>query len=346
MTEKRARLSIVIPCYQAEPYLRRCLDALLGQSLPGIELVCVNDCSPDGSLSILYEYQRRYGSRIVIIDKKKNEGVWKARKDGIQTASGRYIGFADPDDYVKPGFARKLYRAAVQSGADIACCGYERIDMASGKVLSREMTRFRYRSFDLRKDPGLMLEVNSALWNKIFRAEMIKDMPAIRDMPAVLDDLTLALLIYPRVRRVAIVNEPLICYMVRQGSIIHSMKAESAAGVYRAAKELRDVYEHVNPDLLDYLEAAVFLHAGIALMYRLSEQPDFAGLLRDNRAFLNREFPGWKTNPYISPGYVLRHRGRNAKVLTVHVFYRLRLFRIFIGLYRLITEGLKTDIKW
>ena len=73
----RYRLSIVIPCYQVEAYLRRCLNALLAQSLDGIQLVCVNDGSPDNCLQILREYERRFPN-VAVID-QENRGVWEAR---------------------------------------------------------------------------------------------------------------------------------------------------------------------------------------------------------------------------------------------------------------------------
>ena len=161
--DKGFKLSVVVPCYKVEKYLPRCLDSLLSQSLTELEIVCINDGSPDNCLSILKKYKEKYGDRIVIIE-KQNEGVWKARLDGIRAAHGEYIGFLDSDDYVKPGYAKKLYELARKHDADIACCAYDRIDEPTGKLYSREMTHFKYRSFDIQKDPGLLLEVNTAPW--------------------------------------------------------------------------------------------------------------------------------------------------------------------------------------
>ena len=186
--KKKYKLSIIVPCYRVEKYLKRCLDALLSQTLKGIELVCINDGSPDGCPDILKEYKSRCGDSLVLID-KKNEGVWKARRDGIAAASGEYIGFADPDDHVKKDFAAKLYRAAKERDADMACCGFCRCDEDTGRVYPPEMTHFKAAGFDFKKEPALMLEVNPALWNKIFRSDLLKGMGDIDTVPEILDDL-------------------------------------------------------------------------------------------------------------------------------------------------------------
>ena len=86
------KLSIIVPCYKVEKYLPKCLDSLMAQTLEDIEVICINDGSPDRCIDILNDYRDRYGSKIVIID-KKNEGVWKGRWDGIAVAQGEYIGF-------------------------------------------------------------------------------------------------------------------------------------------------------------------------------------------------------------------------------------------------------------
>ena len=95
----KKKLSIIVPCYKVEKYLPRCLDSLVNQTLEDIEVICINDGSPDNCLNILKDYQKKYKDKIVIID-KKNEGVWRGRKDGIKKATGEFIGFVDSDDYL------------------------------------------------------------------------------------------------------------------------------------------------------------------------------------------------------------------------------------------------------
>ena len=341
-------LSVVVPCYKVEQWLERCLDSLLAQDLEGLEIVCVNDGSPDRCLEILREYEERQGDgKIVVID-QENAGVWKARQRGIAAASGEYIGFVDPDDYVRPDYARRLYETAKALDADIACCGFDRIDMATGKRLGREMTAFPYGFFDFQQEPGLMPEVNAAIWNKIFRAELLREMPPFAHIPPVLDDFIFLQLIYLNARRIAFTGESLICYMVRGDSIIGSLKTGQIPAVYEAAKELRAIYEHRRAELLPYLDAVAFLHLGISMMHRVSAQGQEAlkSALRENQAFLDAEFPLWRRSPYLRLSYVLRHRGANRKLSTVYRIYRLHLARAFLTVYGKTTEKFGVSLKW
>ncbi|MBQ6231489.1 MAG: glycosyltransferase family 2 protein [Eubacterium sp.] len=345
--DKGFKLSVVVPCYKVEKYLPRCLDSLLSQSLTELEIVCINDGSPDNCLSILKTYKEKYGERIVIID-KQNEGVWKARLDGIQASHGEYIGFLDSDDYVKPGYAKKLYELAYKFDADIACCGYDRIDEPTGKLYSREMTRFKYRSFDIQKNPGLLLEVNTAPWNKIFRASLLKGMQSLDHIPPALDDMMFAQLIYLNAGLITFIPDPLICYMVRSDSIINNINPSLVPDIYRSMKELRSVFVRRNRKLLPYLDALAFLHLGISLMYRLYRpgKKDFYRLLSRNTMVLDRAFPLWRRNRYIKLRYTLSHKGSNLKLLTVRFFYAIRLFPAFLFIYTAMIKYLKIDMKW
>ena len=163
--------SIIIPCYKVEKYLPRCLNSLLNQTLENIEIICINDGSPDHCIDILNDYKSKYPNKIIVIN-KENEGVWRGRFDAIAIAQGEYIGFVDSDDYVEPDFAEKLYHTAINNNADISVCGFNRIDVETGKILNTEMTEKR-PSIDTVKEPERLLELNGAPWNKFFRTEIM-----------------------------------------------------------------------------------------------------------------------------------------------------------------------------
>ena len=112
------KVSIIVPVYNVEPYLRRCLDSLINQTLKDIEIICINDCSPDNSISIIKEYAEK-DKRIKVINFEKNCGVSMARNAGIKIAMGEYIGTVDPDDYVDLNYYEKLYFKARETNADI-----------------------------------------------------------------------------------------------------------------------------------------------------------------------------------------------------------------------------------
>lgn len=346
--EKGIRLSIVVPCYKAEKTLGACMDSLMGQTLDGIEVICVNDGSPDGSRQVMEAYRKQYGDRIVIID-KENEGAWKARKDGIAKAKGEYIGFVDSDDTVKEDFAEKLYATAKGQDADIAVCGFDRIDRETGRAYSREMCRPRYSEFVVRENPGLLLEINTAPWNKIYRAGVLKDLPELGHIPVALEDMTLLQLAYLRAGKIAFVPESLVRYMVHAGSLISRTAPEDLAPTRLAMTEVRAMYEaREEENYLDYTDANAFLHLGVSMMYRLSENRDvdFDRQFRENRQFLNEHFPRWRHSPYLTLGYSMKNRGANLKLRIVKGFYGLRRFKFFLWGYKLMIRKLGVDIKW
>ncbi|MGF7118943.1 glycosyltransferase [Methanobacterium oryzae] len=113
----KPRVSIIIPTFNVEMYLRECLDSVIAQTLNDIEIICVNDGSTDGSLSILEEYKKK-DSRIKIIS-KPNSGYGHTMNVGIDAATGEYIGIVEPDDHVKLDMYETLYNEAVKNDVDL-----------------------------------------------------------------------------------------------------------------------------------------------------------------------------------------------------------------------------------
>lgn len=112
------KISVIIPVYNVEQYLERCLDSVCGQTLEDIEIICINDCSTDNSLEILNKYAKE-DNRIKIINFKEKQNAAIARNRGLEIAEGEYLGFVDSDDYIDLDFYEKLYRTAVKDCADI-----------------------------------------------------------------------------------------------------------------------------------------------------------------------------------------------------------------------------------
>lgn len=128
------KVSIVIPTYNVENYLRECMESIVNQTLRDIEIICVNDGSTDGSLKILREYAER-DQRIILID-KKNEGYGVGMNTGIDIASGEYIGIVEPDDFVSLSMYEDLYNAAKENELDFIKADFYRFtrDNRTGKL--------------------------------------------------------------------------------------------------------------------------------------------------------------------------------------------------------------------
>ena len=130
------KVSVIIPVYNAEKYLRQCLDSVLGQTLKEIELICVDDGSTDRSMEILLEYASK-DKRIRVIT-QKNGGPGKARNTALPYATGKYISFLDADDWFEQDFLEKMFDRSDEVQADICICETQRFDDATGDELPSE----------------------------------------------------------------------------------------------------------------------------------------------------------------------------------------------------------------
>ncbi len=343
----RKKLSVIVPVYNVEKYLKRCLDSLVCQTLDDIEVICINDGSKDKSLDILLRYEEKYKDIIKVIN-KENEGVWKARYDGIKKATGEYIGFVDSDDYVNEEFALKLYSNAIRNDSDIAVCGFDRIDLDTNKLYSREMCKSSKYNFEIKKKPSYLLMLNGAPWNKIYKKELFDNMYKMNNIPRVLDDLMFQQLLYVHAKKVTFVNESLIYYMIRKDSIMNTINMDLLPSVYDSMIEVRNYYKEENKSLLEYIDTSAFLHIGVSLMYRLSNNKDidFKKLLKENDKYLKKNFPKYKKSKYIKLHYILTHGGVNFKLWIVKIFYNLGLFRLFLKMYKFMIRKFQIDIKW
>ena len=112
------KVSVIVPVYNTEKYLRRCLDSLVNQTLDDIEIIIIDDKSPDNSALIIDEYKKKYDNKIKVIHNKTNKGIGYNRNIGIKKSSGKYIMFIDSDDYLDRSACEKLYSKAVNEQLD------------------------------------------------------------------------------------------------------------------------------------------------------------------------------------------------------------------------------------
>lgn len=127
------KVSVVVPVYNSEKYLNKCLDSVINQTLHEIEIICINDGSTDGSADILDSYAKK-DSRLKIIT-QENQGLSTTRNNGIKISRGEYISFVDSDDWIDEDFLEKLYYSAKNSNADIAVCSIVKIKNNKPKKL-------------------------------------------------------------------------------------------------------------------------------------------------------------------------------------------------------------------
>lgn len=347
--EYKNKVSIIVPVYKVEKYLRRSMDSLVNQTLDGVEIICINDGSPDNCLSILKEYKEKYIDKNIVIIDKQNEGVWKGRFDGIKVATGEYIGFTDSDDYITLDYAEKLYNAAKKSDADISVSGFFRVDTDTEHVYSTEMTKYDGKVIDMDKNPEEILAINAALWNKLYKADVLKNLKNLSNPPRILDDMMFLSLAYLNAKKIVFIKDPLYYYMVRQDSIISQIKKEQIESTEKAMIEVKKIYQNdkEGKKLIEIIDDMAFLHFGLSLMFRVSsDKENFKQILKKNREYLDKEFPAWRKSKYLNLSYVLKHKSANLKLAVMKKIYVWHLYGIFLKLYKFIINVLKIDIKW
>lgn len=125
------KVSIIVPIYNVEQYIERCLDSILQQSYSQIELICVDDCGNDGSMQIVRDYSEKYPDKVKIICANKNQGLGAARDFGTQNATGEYVMYIDSDDYITKDYVEMFIKAAQKESFDLVIGGYIRDESGS-----------------------------------------------------------------------------------------------------------------------------------------------------------------------------------------------------------------------
>ena len=165
----RPIVSIIMPVYNVEKYIDRCLDSVVNSMYKNLEIIIINDCSPDNSDEIIRKYIKK-DKRIVYLKNNKNLKVSETRNKGIDKASGKYLTFVDADDYISNDWIENLAETIEKKEADIV--------IGSAKQFVGEQEK-EYRIRDLDKEKqidfrNIRINKNGVIWNKIYKSELIK----------------------------------------------------------------------------------------------------------------------------------------------------------------------------
>lgn len=220
--EMTPRISIAVPVYKVEPYLRKCIDSLLAQTMREIEIILIDDGSPDRCPEICDEYARQ-DQRIKVIH-QENRGLSAARNAAIAVASGEYIMFVDSDDWVEPDFCRIPYETAESKGADmvIFSCIRHKGDAFWKSQAGREGSMTRDEAMRL-----LFKKVRFTVWNKIYKKTLFSEIsfPEGKNF----EDLVVMPALIHRAESIYYINTPLYHYRFREGSVTSRKNPEDAA---------------------------------------------------------------------------------------------------------------------
>ena len=167
------KISVIVPVYNVENYLEKCLNSLVNQSLEEIEILVINDGSTDDSQKIIDEFQKKFPQKIKAFS-KENGGLSDARNFGIDRASGNFLAFVDSDDYVSEVMMEEMYHLAMKNKAELVICNLQKVD-ENGNV-TQKLTQIPNLSekIDLEKNFSVFSDISYFACNKIFKRELFE----------------------------------------------------------------------------------------------------------------------------------------------------------------------------
>ena len=215
------KISVIVPCYNAEKFLHKCLNSLINQTFKDIEIICVNDCAKDSTAEILAEYEK-LDSRISIVNHEQNKGLSAARNSGIAVAKGDYISFIDSDDFVELTMMEKLYNKAIATGAELVIGNLYLYFEDTGKTqIFRDERYFTYlqgRVFKLVDEAPLVSCI--AAWDRLYKKELITENNLQFPVGLVYEDQPFSIQAMQLAKGITVVNEPLYYYRKNAGGSI------------------------------------------------------------------------------------------------------------------------------
>lgn len=260
-------LSIIIPVYNTEPYLRKCLDSVLLKIPSKTEIIIVNDGSPDHSEEIISEYEKKY-PKIIHGYKKKNGGLSSAKNFGLKKAQGRYLVYLDSDDFVNPNMYEVMLKKALLLDADLVYCDiFELFEDGSKMFFSMKNYEREDEKFQL-IDTSLM----AASWNKLCKRELFEGLQYPEGLNN--EDIAISPILFERAQKIAHIDSPFYYYLQRSGSIQNSGFNEKRFVIFDTAKLCFDKLEKMNAKYIEEIKGSIYTHQLLGLLiYVIAKQP-------------------------------------------------------------------------
>ena len=256
------KISIIVPIYNVEKYLERCIISIINQTYTNLEIILVDDGSTDGCPDICEKYKKQ-DDRIVVLH-KKNGGLSDARNKGIDIATGKYIYFIDSDDYMHINTIKFLIECINQSDADISCCSY--LPFYDNQQLVDTDMKEEYKCFDSKTALENLLyqkDCTNSAWGKLYKAALFKDIRY--PVGQICEDLPVTYQLFHKAKKVCISSAQYYYYYQRQNSIINTVfKLSRMSGLNFVKDETKFIKEN-HPELIkaainrEFIEAVYIL---------------------------------------------------------------------------------------
>ena len=288
-------VSVIVPFYNVEGYIGRCLDTLVKQTLDDIEIILVNDGSKDRSKIVVDKYLKEYPEKIVYLE-KENGGLSDARNYAIPYAKGEYIAFLDSDDYVEYTMYKDMYELAKKENSDMVECDF--------------YWEYPYKN-KTKEDKGLiyngkkeMIEkVRVVAWNKLIKKDILEKSKIIFPKGYRYEDVEFTYKLVPYLDKVSFLKKPCVHYIQREGSISNNQNERNKeifvvlGHVIDFYKE-NDLYEEYK-DELEYIYIRYAFCSSLLRIVKIKDQNIQQELLDLTWKKVNTTFPKWKKNPIL-----------------------------------------------
>lgn len=230
-------ISIIVPVYNVEEYLEKCIDSILNQTYKNLEIILIDDGSSDNSANICDQYEKK-DSRVKVIH-KKNSGMSDARNTGMKIANGEYIGFVDSDDYIKQDMIENLYNLLKKNKADISICAYELLDKNKKPSAKLNGKIYSFNNIDAIQELLKSKLITSHCWNKLYKKQLWETIqfPIGRKF----EDMAVMHLVFEKAKKIVYKNEIGYYYIKRSNSIMKSI-SDTLVNDLREMSILREDY--------------------------------------------------------------------------------------------------------
>ena len=285
-------LSVIVPCYNGEKFIGRCLESLVNQTLQDIEIIVINDGSTDNSQDIIDSYANKYHN--IKAYKIPNSGIADARNFGVSKVETPYFGFLDCDDYTDVTMFEKMYNKAIETNAQVVVSNFYWVK-GKKKKLEKE------GPYNTGKD--MLIHLFAVLWNKIYDTEFVRSTNIRFPSGNRYEDAYFLYCLAPNIERLACVDEAFVHYVQHDNSITHNNN-EEVKNMITIFDNILNYYAHTNRydeyhDELEYLHIKFFLGNSFLRSARIDDKQDRDYTIQLGWNMLNDEFPDWHHNHYL-----------------------------------------------
>jgi len=314
----KVKVSVIIPVYNVEEYIDKCLKSLINQTLKEIEIIVVNDGSPDNSQKIIDKYVKKYPEKVKSFI-KENGGQGSARNYGLLQANGEYIAYVDSDDCVETNMLEEMYNKAISNNSDIVVCGNNVVSM-NGEIIKVEPAVI-YNDSNLDILFGKM-----AVWNKIYKKELLLKNKIEFRQKVWYEDIDFSVKILFDSLNVSFVDKPFYNYLLRPGSTMNNSNIKRNLELNLAFDEMINYFKNNNTYEKNYekLEFLCLYHMYISGITRVINckvpMKDKKVIINKYIDYVKNNFKTFKNNKYI------KYMDRNKKI--IYNIINLKLYHV------------------